>query len=74
MSSKLNLGIRCYAYMRGGSLKMLTELKADMVSFASNTVWSMSERPEAKLSACGTVQVIRLTLTFFTHLFTSDHV
>jgi len=28
MSSKLNLGIRCYAYMRGGAAwRMLTELK-----------------------------------------------
>ena len=46
---ELNLGVRCYAYMRGGATwGMLTELKADMVLFAGNTVWSISERPEAR--------------------------
>jgi len=39
MGSKLNLCIRCYAYMCGGAIwVMLTELKADMVSFTGNTV------------------------------------
>jgi len=39
MSSKLNLGIRCYVYMRGGAdWGMFTELKTDMVSFAGNSV------------------------------------
>jgi len=39
MSSKLNLGVCCYPYMRGGAVwGMLMELKADMVSFACNTV------------------------------------
>jgi len=60
MSSKSNLGVRCYAYMRGGpALKILTGLKADMVSFAGNTVWSISERSEESLSACGAIQDIR---------------
>jgi len=39
MSSKLNSGVRCYAYMRGGAAwGMLTELTAHMVLFAGNTV------------------------------------
>ena len=50
MSSKLNLGIRCYAYMRGGTIwGMLTELKVDIMSFAGNTVWSVSEYSETQL-------------------------
>ena len=45
MGSNMNLGIRCYAYMCGGAAwGMLMELKADMVLFAGNTVWSISER------------------------------
>ena len=53
MSSKLNLGIRCYAYMHGGAAwEMLTELQADMVLFASDTLWSISERDSP---ACGAI-------------------
>ena len=50
MSSQSNLGICCYAYMSGAVWEMLMELKADMASFAGNTVWSVSERCEAGLS------------------------
>jgi len=41
MSTKLNSGVR-YAYMRGGGACL--RVKADMVLFAGNTVWSISER------------------------------
>jgi len=61
MSSKLNLGICCYAYMRGGAVwGMLMELKADMVSF----MWSVSECSEARLSAYGVIQAIHTNFNF----------
>jgi len=64
MSSKLNLGVCCYAYMRGGAVSgMLIELKADMVSFAGNTVWSIYELSETRLSLLVALQV--LCLNFF---------
>ena len=43
MSSKLNSGVR-YVYMRVGAHWERLRVKADMVLFASNTVWSISER------------------------------
>jgi len=47
MSSKSNLGVR-YAYVRGGAacgiILECLRVKADMVLFAGNTVWSISER------------------------------
>jgi len=43
MSSKLNLGVH-YAYMCGGAAWKRLQVKADMVLFAGNTVWSISER------------------------------
>jgi len=43
MSSKLKSGVR-YAYMRGGDAWERLRVKADMVLFAGNTVWSISER------------------------------
>jgi len=42
MSSKLNSGVR-YAYMRGGAAWESLRVKADMMLFAGNTVWSISE-------------------------------
>jgi len=43
MSSKLNSGVR-YAYMRGGAACERLRVKTDMVIFAGDTVWSISER------------------------------
>jgi len=53
--------VSCYAYTRGSTIwGMLTKLKADMVSFVGNTVWSVSECCDA-LSACGAIQLSALT-------------
>ena len=43
MSSKLNSGV-CYAYTRGGAVWERLRVKANMVLFAGNTVFSISER------------------------------
>ena len=48
MSSKLNSGVR-YVYMRGGAAWELLRVKADMVLFAGNTVWSISERVSVQI-------------------------
>jgi len=71
MSSKLNLGIRCYAYMCVGTAwEMLTQLKADMV-FADNTVWSTFERSEASLSLIVALYKISTSTSFNFNLISS---
>jgi len=58
MSSKLNLGIRCYAYIHGDAIwGMLTELKADMVLFAGNTVIRIWALWATILAVCGATTV-----------------
>jgi len=52
MSSKLNLGVRCYAYMHSGAvLEMLTGLKADMVWFAGRTSVTWKKQGDVKNSS-----------------------